>query len=108
MQHEAAVAAGRALQASFTIYAEELERVEVFKYLARLLSMDDNNGPAIRANLTKARKTWARISRVLREDSVPPRVAGMFYKAVVQASCSTGASHGASRLLPFGYSRVST
>ena len=38
--------------------------------------MDDNNGLA---------QTWARISRVLREDSVPPRVAGLFYKAVVQA-----------------------
>ena len=36
MQHEAAVAAGRALQARFTIYNEELERVEVFKYLGRL------------------------------------------------------------------------
>ena len=85
MQHEAAVAAGQALHQRFTIYGEELERVEVFKYLGRLLSMDDNDGPAIRANLTKARKTWARISRVLREDSVPPRVAGMFYKAVIQA-----------------------
>jgi hypothetical protein len=85
VQHEAAVAAGRALQTRFTIYGEELERVDLFKYLGRLSSMDDNDGPAIRANLSKARKCWARISRILREDSVPPRVAGMFYKAVVQA-----------------------
>jgi len=84
-QHETAVAAGRALLERFTIYGEELERVETFKYLGRLLSMDDNDGPAVRANLLKARKSWARISRVLREESVPPRVAGMFYKAVVQA-----------------------
>ena len=72
MQHEAAVTAGRALQHRFTIYGEELERVELFKYLGRLLSMDDNDGPAIRANLRKARRSWARISRVLRQDSVPP------------------------------------
>ena len=79
------MAAGRALLKKFTIYGEELERVETFKYLGRLLSMDDNDGPAVRANLLKAQKSWARISRVLREESVPPRVAGMFYKAVVQA-----------------------
>ena len=68
VQHEAAVAAGQALQERFTIYDEELERVEVFRYLGRLLSMDENDGPAVQANLSKARMTW---TRVLREDACP-------------------------------------
>ena len=37
MQHEAAARAGRALDRGFILYDEELERVEVFRYLGRLL-----------------------------------------------------------------------
>ena len=68
-------------------YGEELERVEMFKYLGRLMAMDDNDVPAVRSNIKKARGCWARISisRVLRAENTNPRVAGMFYKAVVQA-----------------------
>ena len=85
IQHEAAVTAGRALDQEFTAYGEKLERVEVFKYLGRLLSFDDNDIQAVRSNLKKARKVWSRISRVLRAENASPRVCGMFYKATVQA-----------------------
>jgi len=85
MQHEAAVKAGRALDRGFTAYGDELERVEVFRYLGRLLAFDDNNLQAVRSNLKKARHVWARILRVLRADNASPRVCGMFYKATVQA-----------------------
>ena len=84
-QREAAAESVRALDVTFTAYGEELERVEMFKYLGRLMAMDDNDVPAVRSNIKKARKCWARISRVLRADNTNPRVAGMFYKAVVQA-----------------------
>ena len=47
--------------------------------------MDDNDVQAVRGNLKKARKCWARISRLLRAENVSPWVAGMFYKATVQA-----------------------
>ena len=77
--------AGRALDRGFTAYDEELERVEVFRYLGRLLAYDDNDLQAVRSNLKKARQVWARISRVLRADNASPRVCGMFYKATVQA-----------------------
>ncbi len=56
----------------FTARGEELEQVEVFKYLGRLLSHDNNDAPAIRANLRKARKCWARVSRVLRDKNATP------------------------------------
>ena len=65
-------------------YNEELLRVEVFKYLGRLMSMDNNNVQAVRANLKKAQKCWRMLSRLLRVENMPARVYGMFYKAVVQ------------------------
>jgi hypothetical protein len=86
-QHEAAEAARVALARTFTAYGEDLdlERVEVFKYLGRLLAYDDNDSQAMRANLKKAHKSWARVSRVLRAENASPKVCGVFYKAVVQA-----------------------
>ncbi|KAL7524453.1 hypothetical protein ACHAXR_000579 [Thalassiosira sp. AJA248-18] len=85
VQQEATVDSALALKQKFTAYGEELERVEVFKYLGRLLTYDDNDVQAVRSNLKKARKCWARISRVLRAENASPRVCGMFYKATVQA-----------------------
>ena len=85
VQHEAAANSARALQQQFTAYGEPLERVEVFKYLGRLMAYDDNDAQAINTQLKKARKSWARISRVLRAENASPRVCGMFYKATVQA-----------------------
>ena len=69
----------------FTAYGEPLEQVDVFKYLGRLLAMDDNDMQAVRHNLRKARGVWKRISVLLRRENLPPRVCGMFYKAVVQS-----------------------
>ena len=57
----------------------------MFKYLGRLLAFDDNDMPAIRGNLKKARKCWARLSRLLTSENASPRVSGMFFEAVVQA-----------------------
>jgi len=84
-QREAAAESVRALDVTFTAYGDELERVEVFKYLGRLMSMDDNDIQAVRSNMRKARKVWGRLSRLLRMDNASPRVCGMFYKATIQA-----------------------
>jgi len=85
LQHEAAVDAARALEVQFTAYGEELERVEVFKYLGRLLAFDDNIVQAVQCNLKKARKSWSGILQVLRAENASPRVCALFYKATVQA-----------------------
>ena len=53
-QHAAVVRSQEALERSFTAYGEELERVEVFKYLVQLIAYDDANTQAIRSNLSKA------------------------------------------------------
>ena len=51
------------------------------------MTMDDTDTQAIRirGNLTKARKAWKMISRLLRRENMKPRVCGigMFFKAVV-------------------------
>ena len=77
--------AARAQEETFSAYGVELDQVEVFKYLGRLLASDDNDSQAMRSNLKKARRCWSRISRVLRAENAEPRVCGMFYKATVQA-----------------------
>jgi hypothetical protein len=84
-QHAAAVRSQEALEHSFTAYGEELERVEVFKYLGRLIAYDDADTQAMRSNLRKARGCWARVSRVLWAENATARTCGMFYKATVQA-----------------------
>ena len=54
-QREAAVTSALALRQQFSVNGEALERVEVFKYLGRLLAQDDDDIQAIRAQLRKAR-----------------------------------------------------
>jgi hypothetical protein len=84
-QHAAAVRSQEALKRLFTAYGEELERVEVFRYLGRLIAYDDADNQAMQLNLRKARGCWAWISRVLRAENATARTCGMFYKATVQA-----------------------
>jgi hypothetical protein len=85
VQHEAAENSALALEEICTAYGEELERVEVFKYLGRLLGYNDNDVQTMQSNLKKARQCWARLSHVLRAENASPQVCGMFYKATVQA-----------------------
>ena len=85
---ECQVGTDRRLQrerSEFTVRGDVLERIEVFKYLGRLLAQDDDDAQAIRQQLRKARGVWARVGQVLRGENTTPRVAAKFYKAVVQA-----------------------
>jgi hypothetical protein len=79
------VCSQRALECTFCANGEDLERVEVFKYLGHLISFDDADNQAMRSNLKKARGCWAWVSRVLRAENATPKTCGMFYKATVQA-----------------------
>jgi hypothetical protein len=84
-QYAAAVHSQQALGQLFMAYGEELEQVEVFKYLGRLIAYDDPNNQAMRSNLRKARGCWARVSCVLWAENASPQTSGVFYKATVQA-----------------------
>ena len=83
-QHVAAERVHLALRQMITAYCEELERVEVSKYLGRLLAYDDNDTQAVRNNLKKAQSVWGRLSCTIWEENASPRVCGIFYKATVQ------------------------
>jgi hypothetical protein len=85
VQHEAAETARVALTQSFTAYGDELEKVEVFKYLGWLLAYDDNNTQAMQGNMKEARKSWEQVSCILRAKNASPKVCGVFYIAIVQA-----------------------
>jgi hypothetical protein len=85
VQYAAAERTHKALQQTFTVYEAELERVEVFKYLGRLLAYDDNDARAVRGNLKKARGIWARLSPMIRAENASPRACGIFYKATMQS-----------------------
>jgi hypothetical protein len=85
VQHAAAEHAHLALSQTFTAYGEELERVEVFKYLGRLVVYDNNDTQAVRGNLKKTCSIWARLSGTIRAENASPRVCGVFYKATVKS-----------------------
>jgi hypothetical protein len=85
VQHETTATAQLSFEMRFFAYGEELQRVEVFEYQGRLLLHDDNDTQAMRANLAKARRCWARVSQVLRSENASSKVCGVFYKATIQA-----------------------
>lgn len=84
-QRHAAEDARRADEVVISACGQPLDAVDVFKYLGRLLSRYDNDWPDVYKNLTKARKRWGMVSRVLRRENANPRIMAMFYKAVVQS-----------------------
>jgi hypothetical protein len=73
------------LKHTLSANSEECKRVEVFKYLGWLISLDDADTQAMRSNLRKAHGCWAQVSHVLRAEDGTPKTCGMFYKATVQA-----------------------
>ena len=50
MQYEAVAHTQNALQQDFFCGSDEFEKVEVFKYLERMLAYDDNDTQAMRMN----------------------------------------------------------
>jgi hypothetical protein len=84
-QHVAAKDSQVAIKTRFTAYGKELEQVPELKYLGRLLACNDNDTQAMRGNLKRARKCWARISCVLRAGNAALQVCRIFYMAMVMS-----------------------
>ena len=60
LQRKAVADSAVAMDAKFYAYGEELEQVEVFKYLGRLIAFDDDDTRAVRGNFVKAHRVWTR------------------------------------------------
>ena len=60
-------------------YAELLENVTLFQYLGRVLTAGDNDWLTVVDKLGKARKSWGRLSQILRWEGTDPKVSGHFY-----------------------------
>jgi hypothetical protein len=95
-QREAAVTSALALRQQFSVNGEALERVEVFKYLGRLLAQDDDDIQGIRAQLQKARGTWAHVGQVLRRRMSLLGLRRSFIKRWFRPCYSTAAKRGSS------------
>jgi hypothetical protein len=93
-QHAAATPSQQALNHVFTCNWGKLDRVEVFRYLGRLIAYDDAETQAMRSNLRKARGCWARISHVLVLTMPPPGQVGCSTKGPYRWSCYTGVKCG--------------
>ena len=84
-QRAADLEARKAREVVFTACGTPLESVPAFRYLGRPLTSTDDDWPALYRNLSKARKRWGSVSRVLVRDGASPRCMAMFYKATVQS-----------------------
>ena len=45
----------------------------------------DDDFPAVRQNIMRARSVWGRLGTLLRREGADPKVSESFYRAVVQA-----------------------
>ena len=61
-----------------------LEKLHTFKYLSRILSLDDREYPAVARNLQRERSKWGLFSLILFQERADTRSSGGFYVEVVQ------------------------
>ena len=59
---------------AFEAYGAPIESVTAFKYLGRILTATDDDWPAMVGNLSKSRRSWGRLSRVLDRKGADPKV----------------------------------
>ena len=70
---------------AFQVYGRPLETVSSFKYLGRLITAMDDDWMSVIVNLQNMRKSWSRLSRILRLEGVDYQTLGNLYLTIVQA-----------------------
>ena len=68
-----------------------LRGVDSSNYLGRVLHRSDEDWPAFRRNIWRARQVWGRLGKLLRREVADPIVSENFYQAVVQVVLLFGA-----------------
>ena len=69
----------------FQVYVEPFDNVTVFRYLGLVMTVGDNDWPAVVGNIHKTKKSWGQLSRILIREGADSKVSGHFFKAVTQA-----------------------
>ena len=64
-RHAVAARYAAATEHEFIAYTSPLRRVEIFKYLWRLIAYGDADVPAARRQLSHARAMWGRLRKVI-------------------------------------------
>ena len=77
-QRDMAVQSALALCKQFTVYGNVLEKVEVYRYLGRLLLQYNDDVQAVQSQLCKVQGMWARAQQVLCRENAPPRTSAKF------------------------------
>jgi hypothetical protein len=75
----------------FTVNGLPIKTVSEFKYLGRTLENTDNDWPAVKRAVLRARMTWGRLGKVLSSQRAGSKVMASIYRAVVQAVLLYGA-----------------
>ena len=70
---------------AFQAYGEPLENVTAFRYMGRVMTVGDDDWPAVVGNLQRKRKSWGRLSHILSREGTDPKVSRFFFKMVTQA-----------------------
>ena len=64
------------LEREFQSYGEPLETVAHFKYMGKVLTVGDDNWTAVAGKLSKSRKRWMQMKRMMRQDRCRPKGLG--------------------------------
>ena len=69
-------------------------KITAFKYLLPVLMTGDDDWPAVVGKITKARKSWGRLLRILSREGTDPKVLGNVFKRCHRRCCCLGQRHG--------------
>ena len=69
----------------FRIGNQPIKSAFSFNYLGRVLSANDDDLPAIVANVCQACQRWGQVAQLLVQEGASTATMSYFYKAVVQA-----------------------
>jgi hypothetical protein len=73
-------------QHTTTVHDTTIKTVNTLKCLGKEETASESDQPATYSNLTKAYKSWGRISTILQRQGATPKTSGNFYKVLVQAT----------------------
>ena len=87
-QRRYTVIANRYIEANFSLTGEDgadnIEVVDVFKYLGQPLDYSYDDWPEFLRNTRKTRQVWSHLGKLLQRDEADPFVLVKFYRKVVQ------------------------